>query len=159
VANGTNEITADYVIVGSGAGGGPLAARLAERGCDVLVLEAGGDNQGLNYQVPAFHGQASEDPAMSWEFFVQHYRQKERQAQTYDSKYDDRRGGIFYPRAATLGGCTAHHAMITVYPHHSDWDHLADLTGDDSWRPARMRGYFQRLEHCDYPTSAGLLPI
>ena len=33
----------DYVIVGSGAGGGTLAARLAEAGMRVFLLEAGGD--------------------------------------------------------------------------------------------------------------------
>ncbi|MEM9462748.1 MAG: NAD(P)-binding protein, partial [Myxococcota bacterium] len=34
--------TYDYVVVGSGAGGGTLAARLAEEGMRVLLLEAGG---------------------------------------------------------------------------------------------------------------------
>ena len=55
---------------------------------------------------------------------------------------------MLYPRAGTLGGCTAHNAMIMVYPHNEDWDRVADLTGDESWRADRMRAYFERLEDC-----------
>ena len=40
---GAEAIEWDYVIVGSGAGGGTLAARLAEAGMRVFLLEAGGD--------------------------------------------------------------------------------------------------------------------
>ena len=61
----------DYIVVGSGAGGGTLAARLAEAGRTVLLLEAGGDPLKLagarlpeDYQVPAFHAFASENPAL-----------------------------------------------------------------------------------------------
>ena len=38
--------------------------------------------------------------------------------------------GVLYPRAGTLGGCTAHNAMILVYPHNADWDRIAELTGE-----------------------------
>jgi len=58
--------------------------------------------------------------------------------------------GSLYPRAGTLGGCTAHNAMITVYPHNSDWDKLAEITGDPSWKSDNMRQYFERLEQCRY---------
>ena len=42
-AAGAEGLEWDYVIVGSGAGGGTLAARLAEAGMRVFLLEAGGD--------------------------------------------------------------------------------------------------------------------
>jgi choline dehydrogenase-like flavoprotein len=57
---------------------------------------------------------------------------------------------VLYPRAGTLGGCTAHNAMIFVAPHDSDWDGIADLTGDESWRAPRMRRYFRRVEQCGH---------
>src|ERR1041385_1012066 len=74
----------EYVVVGSGPGGGTLAARLAEAGRRVLLLEAGGDPHELegddavassnrlpaDYDVPAFHAFASENDAMGWHFFV-----------------------------------------------------------------------------------------
>jgi choline dehydrogenase len=156
----------EYVVVGSGAGGGTLAARLAERGRRVILLEAGGDarereggdplNPGRqrlpdDYDVPAFHSLASENDALSWSFFVGH--RSDRSLDRLDPKYTARLGdrevdGIFYPRAGTLGGCTAHNAMIFVYPHNADWDHIASLTGDSTWSAATMRRYFERLESC-----------
>ena len=39
----TGEESFDYVVIGAGAGGGVVAARLAEAGKRVLVLEAGDD--------------------------------------------------------------------------------------------------------------------
>ena len=136
----------DYIVVGSGAGGGPLAANLTTRGFRVLLIEAGGSPESYNYQVPCFHPHASEDVDMAWNFFVHHYDKDEDR----DPKYREKQGGVLYPRAGTLGGCTAHNAMITVVPHDSDWNAIAELTGDNSWRADEMWKYFQRVERCSY---------
>jgi choline dehydrogenase-like flavoprotein len=154
-------IESEYIIVGSGAGGGTLAARLAEAGHTVTVIEAGGDPRALqggdpvdptgarlpdDYDVPCFHAIASENDAMKWDFFVRHYADDAQQQR--DDKFIAEEDGVLYPRAGTLGGCTAHNAMIMVYPHNEDWDTIADETGDPSWSADHMREYFERLENC-----------
>jgi choline dehydrogenase len=153
----------EYIVIGSGAGGGTVAARLAEAGYRVLVLEAGRDprtpgggadrTNADDYDVPAFHPFATENEAMRWDFFVRHYADdaQQRRDPNYRETWNGRPAdGVYYPRAGTLGGCTAHNAMILVCPHDSDWNQLADYTGDRSWRAEHMWRYFQKLEHCDY---------
>ena len=136
----------EYIVIGSGAGGGPVACNLAKAGHKVGLIEAGQEPDTTSYPVPVFHTYASEDPELSWEFFVAHYGQNPER----DPKYRADKGGIFYPRAGTLGGCTAHNAMISIYGHGSDWDHIAQLTGDPSWASDKMRAYFEHLERCVY---------
>jgi len=153
----------EYIVVGSGAGGGTLAARLAEAGAKVLLIEAGGDPRDVegadpaypdrnrlpeDYDVPVFHPFASENTGMRWEFFVRHYADQAQQER--DPKFTPSKNGVFYPRAGTLGGCTAHNAQIFVYPHNADWDYIAELTGDDSWNHLNMRRIFERMENCNY---------
>ena len=43
-ANSTSQY--EYIVVGSGAGGGPLACRLAMAGHSTLLIEAGNDQNG-----------------------------------------------------------------------------------------------------------------
>ncbi|KAF3148062.1 hypothetical protein TWF594_001984 [Orbilia oligospora] len=156
----------EYVVVGSGGGGGPVAARLARLGHKVLLLEAG-DDQGDNIveRVPAFHGLSTLDKSMRWDFFVNHYSDATRQARDSKTVYEFPNGteyiglsppgdakmkGILYPRAGTLGGCGSHNALITVTPHDSDWDHIRSITGDDTWAASNMKKYFERLEKVNY---------
>ncbi|ERF76672.1 hypothetical protein EPUS_02211 [Endocarpon pusillum Z07020] len=160
----------DYVVVGSGAGGGPVAARLALAGHSVLVLEAGEDMADSIYtNVPALSILASEYPPMAWNFFVNHYPDLETQRR--DSKMTWRTPdgeiwvqllngttppegseplGILYPRSGTVGGSSQHNAQVMVYPHASDFQYIVDRTGDSSWDPSNMRQYFERLEKVEY---------
>lgn len=102
---------------------------------------------------------------MAWDFFVRHYEDDARQARNFKVTYTTPDGndytgleppagaaikGVLYPRSATLGGCTAHNAMVAIYPHQDDFQYLASLTGDKSWTPDRMRKYFIKLEKSAY---------
>jgi choline dehydrogenase-like flavoprotein len=166
------EETYDYVVVGSGAGGGTVAARLAEAGRTVLVLEAGGDPRALaggnalrednclpeDYDVPAFHACSTENRAIAWDYFVRHYADDAQQRRDPKCEVEDGRiKGVLYPRAGTLGGCTAHNAQIFVLPDDEDWDAIARATGDESWSHASMAQYLHKLERCAHrPLSRAL---
>jgi choline dehydrogenase len=160
----------DFIVVGAGAGGAPLAARLAERGYTVLVVEMGPDKppkppgvEGDATEVPLLHIESTEDERHSLRFFVKHFDEDPdgsldpKVHRPANARRDER--GIFYPRAQGVGGCTIHNAMITICGLSEDWDEIAEATEDESWRGERMRPYFQRVERCHYarPTLWGRL--
>jgi choline dehydrogenase len=155
----------DFIVVGAGPGGGPLAANLAKAGYTVALLEAGLDpmspeavaqdaNAAASYQVPGFFGAAAENPLLSWDIFVSHFGNVEQQRK--DKKYVEGKG-VLYPRGSCLGGSVSHNALIWVYPHDGDFDAIMRTTGDASWAADKMRGYYERIENCQYagPTQAG----
>ena len=146
----------DYVVVGSGAGGGTVAARLAEGGMQgaacsrpaAIRAQLTGGARGMgdgnrlpdDYDVPAFHPFASENEALRWDFYVRHYADEARQARDPKYRSCDGADGVLYPRAGTLGGCTAHNAMILVCPHDDrTGTGSRELTGDASWSAANMQ--------------------
>ena len=151
----------EYIIVGSGAGGGPLACRLAMAGHRTLLVEAGNDQNGnINISVPAYQAVVTQDPKLRWDVFVNHYQDLERAKRdpkfTYETgAYQYHVGnnppdgasplGILYPRAGTLGGCVSHNALIWITPHASDWDGIAQVTGDTSWAAVNMNKYLDRV--------------
>ncbi|KAH7125891.1 hypothetical protein EDB81DRAFT_201828 [Dactylonectria macrodidyma] len=160
----------DYVVVGSGPGGGPLAANLAIAGYKVLLIDAGGDS-GDDYteSVPALHLMSTEFEDTRWNYFVNHYPDLETQKRDSKMTYENPDGsfyvgldppsdatplGVWYPRTGTLGGCTRHNALISIYAHDSDWTNIATLTGDSSWSATNMRSYFKKLEKNMYLPSS-----
>src|SRR3954452_24658001 len=128
-----NDTDFDYVIVGSGAGGAPLAARLSAHG-DRVPGAGGGPGRPDEptaparevSDVPALHGPSTEHPDLSWQFFVDHYTTPEEP----DPKWDAKGNGICYPCATGIGACTIHNAMITIAGPASDWDELAWFLND-----------------------------
>jgi choline dehydrogenase len=101
-----------------------------------LLIEAGNDQgDNLNVQIPTHHPIVAEDPELSWDFYVTHFKGEAKRVKddkmawyTPEGKSfvgstppaGSKQRGIFYPRSGTLGGCTAHNAMVSIYPHERD---------------------------------------
>ena len=104
------EADPEYIVVGWGAGGGTLAARLAEAEHRVVLLEAGCDPRQLagarlpdDNDVPCCDAFSTENEAMKWDFFVRHYGDDAQQRR--DTKYGEEWNGrpvdgALYPRDA-----------------------------------------------------------
>ncbi|RYP44576.1 hypothetical protein DL768_008972 [Monosporascus sp. mg162] len=154
--------TFDYIVIGSGPGGAPLAVNLAEAGYTVLLLEAGQNHTTkLSQQSPAFFGAAQWDEEQGWWFYTKNYSNETESAKSsklvwekpdggywvgVDPPEGSKQLGIWYPRAGTLGGCDTHNGGLTVRPSDWDWDSIADITGDASWHHDEMLKHFERLE-------------
>ncbi|KAI0876318.1 GMC oxidoreductase [Hypoxylon argillaceum] len=149
----------DYIVVGSGPGGGPLAVNLAKAGYSVFLIEAGDASTATGFgQYP---------PAITWDFFVNHYPEGDPRNNQYshltwktpEGRYwvgqtgapaGSKLLGVYYPRGATLGGSSMINAMCTWLPSDSDWNYVYELTGDATWKADNMRSIFTKIEHNNY---------
>ncbi|RKN12955.1 GMC family oxidoreductase [Streptomyces radicis] len=140
----------DYVIVGAGAAGSPLAERLsADPSRTVLLLEAGPPDTDPAIRVPAaylslFGG------AVDW---------------ARRTVPQPRLGGrrIYWPHGRTLGGSSSVNAMMWVRGFGGDYDEWERLAGPGWGRRAVMR-WFETLEDRETTltagrTSGGPLPV
>ncbi|KAJ6500686.1 alcohol oxidase [Mycena sanguinolenta] len=124
----------DFIVVGSGAGGGPLAARLAENGFSVFLVDAGNDVDTFNTTLPAYFARATEDPTIELAYNIKEFSDP-------DSRI------AWYPRARALGGSTMHNAMINIIANtQADFDDISTNFGDPSWTRSNMQEYFKKLE-------------
>ncbi|KAI1812214.1 hypothetical protein GGS20DRAFT_42641 [Poronia punctata] len=155
----------DYVVVGSGPGGGPLAVDLAKAGNSVLLLDSGVEiNPNSNRDI-WFPWPSVNDGAGRWDFFVKNSDDPERELKNkhmtwrtadggfyvgLDPPEDAEQLGVWYPRFAALGGGAFFDDAVLELPPDSTWDTIADATGDDSWSAAEMRKVFEEIEKSHY---------
>jgi choline dehydrogenase-like flavoprotein len=121
----------DYIVVGAGSAGCVVAARTAERGAKVLLLEAGGRDDSPLIRIPAAYP-ALQDTHMDWGYRT-----------ISQPQLNGRR--IFWPRGRVLGGSSSLNYMCYVRGNRGDYDHWRQL-GNVGWAYDDVLPYFKRAE-------------
>ncbi|KAF8185209.1 hypothetical protein K438DRAFT_1597333 [Mycena galopus ATCC 62051] len=140
----------DFVVIGAGVGGGPLAARLALNGFSgmctagslpqsvLLVVDAGHDVVNVNTTIPFYFPRAVDDPQLELNYTLDEY--------SAGAQFP--RNDSWYPRARGLGGSTVHNGLINdVGAMKGDFGALATMFNDSTWSYDNMRNYFIRIEN------------
>lgn len=121
----------DYVIVGAGAAGCVLAARLSED-ASVLLLEAGGPGSSYLFRWPAGFARMTKGVASwGWSTVPQRHMGGRR---------------LWYTQAKVRGGGSAINAQIYTRGHPLDYDGWRDDAGCAGWGWRDVLPYFKRAE-------------
>src|SRR3990167_3397576 len=130
-----SDTTFDYIIIGGGTAGALLCNRLsAHSNRRVLLIEAGRKDDYHWIHIPVGYLYCIGNPRTDW---------------LYQTEPDAGLNGrsLRYPRGKTLGGCSSINGMIYMRGQARDYDHWAQLTGDDSWRWDQVLPYFKQHEN------------
>jgi len=123
--------TYDVIVIGAGSAGCVVAARLAEAGASVLLLEAGGPGDSTSIRVPALIDAQLDGPE-DWGYRT-----------VAQPELIGRR--IFLSRGRCLGGTSAINAMVYMRGNRGDYDRWRDL-GNAGWGYEAVLPLFRRSE-------------
>jgi choline dehydrogenase len=129
-----NDNTFDYIIIGAGTAGSLIANRLsADRSKRVLLIEAGRKDDYHWIHIPVGYLYCIGNPRTDW---------------LYSTEPDAGLNGrvLRYPRGKTLGGSSSINGMIYMRGQSRDYEHWAELTGDDDWRWQSVLPAFKKHE-------------
>jgi len=122
----------DYIVVGAGSAGAALAARLTENAdIAVLLLEAGGADDKQEIFVPAAFSKLFKSD-VDWNYQTEPQPQLEGRS-------------VYWPRGKVLGGSSSLNAMMWVRGFAADYDHWAELAGEE-WSYEALLPYFRKVE-------------
>jgi choline dehydrogenase len=122
----------DYIVVGAGSGGCPVASRLSEDPKNrVLLLEAGPRDRNIWIHIPIGYYRNMISP-LSW---------------GYETEPEDGIGGrsLLWPRGKVLGGSSAINGLVYIRGQKQDYDHWRQL-GNEGWGFADVLPFFRKSE-------------
>lgn len=134
----------DFIIVGLGAAGSVVAARLAEDpNIKIAVIEAGGDyTLNPNIYTPSKNLLLWDAPTYQPPF------KPDYDEWTFKTKGSEKQNKEYvYPRGTGYGGSSAHNSLVMLRGARKPYDQWAKLSGDDSWSYDNLLQYFKKLEN------------
>ncbi len=142
--------TFDYIVVGAGSAGCPVANRLSENPKHrVLLLEAGPKDRNIWIHIPIGYYRTMISP-LSW---------------GYETEPDDGIAGrsLIWPRGKVLGGSSAINGLVYIRGQKQDYDHWRQL-GNEGWGYDEVLPFFRMSEDQerggdDYHGSGGPLKV
>jgi choline dehydrogenase len=127
---------ADYVVVGSGSAGSALAARLAEAGQSVVLLEAGKSDEQFLVRKPGMIGPMHAVPQMKAKVDWGYYTTPQEHA--LNRKIPQTRGKV-------VGGSSSVNGMVYVRGNRANYDAWA-AEGNTGWSADEVNTVYQRME-------------
>ncbi|NKL41793.1 choline dehydrogenase [Rhizobium leguminosarum bv. viciae] len=124
----------DYIIVGAGSSGNPVALALSEdSSVKVLLLEAGPHADRFWVNTPAGMAKLYFDKLLNWNYHTEPMAKLEGRS-------------MYWPRGKALGGSSSINGMVFIRGHRNDFDSWRDL-GNPGWGYEDVLPYFRDMEH------------